>query len=334
MPVALARPASVVNLRERRQRRGAFADRGRLLRVDLVNNMPDSALFSTQRQFVKLLEEGARNYEITLGLMSMESVARADQARAEMAALYRTPASLRANPPDAVIFTGAEPRAAELDEEPYWRELTGLFDAAAALSFATLASCLAAHALVLHRDGVRRRRAADKWSGLYPLSLAAPHALTRGLRAGGVPHSRWNGLEEAELVDKGYRVLTRAGEAGVDMFVKEGEHLTLLFQGHPEYDGDTLAREYRRDVTRALDGGRPPRLPVNYFDAETERRLEAHVARMMRGEEAPHLPNAALAAPQAEWRARAGKVIENWLNEISARKLAANGPALRVRWGG
>ena len=281
-----------------------------------------------------MLEEGARNYEVTLGLMTLESLERGPEARAEMGDLYRAPANLRAAPPDAVIFTGAEPRAAELDEEPYWRELTGLFDAAQASTFATLASCLAAHALVLHRDGVRRRRSPDKWSGLYPLSLASPHALTRGLRAGGAPHSRWNGLEEADLVEHGYLVLTRAGNAGVDMFVKDDDHLSLFFQGHPEYDGDTLAREYRRDVTRALEGGRPPRLPVNYFDAETERRLESHVARMMRGEEAPHLPNSALAAPPAEWRGRVGRVVENWFNEISTRKQAALGPSLRVRWGG
>ena len=334
MPVALARPVGVASLRERRLRRGLFADRGRHLRVDLVNNMPDAALFSTQRQFVKLLEEGARGYDVTLGLMTLDTLERSAEARAEMAGLYRAPANLRASPPDAVIFTGAEPRAAELDEEPYWRELTDLFDVAQARTFATLASCLAAHALAWHRDGVRRRRSSQKWSGLYPLSLTKPHILTRGLRAGGVPHSRWNGLDEAELVAQGYVVLTRAGEAGVDMFMKDGDHLSLFFQGHPEYDGDTLAREYRRDVSRALEGGRPPRLPVNYFDPETERRLESHLARMMKGEEAPHLPNALLAAPQADWRRRSGRVVENWLNEISARKQAANGMSLRVRWGG
>jgi homoserine O-succinyltransferase len=334
MPVALARigpfdPAA----RERRQRRGVIGDRGRRLRVDLVNNMPDSALFSTQRQFVKLLEEGARGHEVTLGLMTMDAVERSAEARAEMASLYRPPAQLRSAPPDAVIFTGAEPKAAELDQEPYWAELTGLFDAARAHTFSTLASCLAAHALVWRRDGVRRRRSPDKWSGLYAVSSITPHALTRGLRAGAVPHSRWNGLDEADLVIKGYVVLTRTA-AGVDMFVKDDDHLTVCFQGHPEYDGDTLAREYRRDVGRAVAGGRRPAPPVNYFDRETEQRLEAHVERMLRGEEAPHLPNSALAAPQADWRARTGRLVENWLNEISARKQAASGASWRARFGG
>ncbi|MDE3176661.1 MAG: homoserine O-succinyltransferase [Pseudomonadota bacterium] len=337
MPVTLARPslAAVASLRERRQRPGVVQDRGRRLRIDLVNNMPDAAVFATQRQFIRLLEEGAASFDVTLGLVTLASVTRGDEARAEMAALYRAPADFAAAAPDAIIVTGAEPRAPELDQEPYWRELTNLFDAARAHSHATLASCLAAHAYVLHRDGVRRRRYARKWSGLYPTEIATPHRLTEGLVAVPTPHSRWNGLDEAELVAKGYLVLTRAGDAGVDMFAKDDDHLALLFQGHPEYDGDTLAREYRRDVGRALKDGAAPAPPVNYYDPETERALRAHVAAMMAGVEAPHLPGYALSAPEATWRVRDGVVIGNWLATISARKAAANGPGfLRARWGG
>ena len=76
-------------------------------------------------------------------------------------------------------MTGAEPRAAELNDEPYWGELTRLFDTAREHAFATLASCLAAHALVLHRDKVRRRREARKWSGLYATDVVAEHRVGR-----------------------------------------------------------------------------------------------------------------------------------------------------------
>ena len=59
-------------------------------------------------------------------------------------------------------------------------------------------------------------------------------------------------LPEARLLENGYRMLTRSAAAGVDAFVKkqDGGSLFAYFQGHPEYDTDSLLREYRRDVGR------------------------------------------------------------------------------------
>ena len=77
MPVTLIRPsppAEVANLRERRLRRGVLADRGRRLSVELVNNMPDAAVHATQRQFIRLLEDGAGAFDVSLGLMSLSTV--------------------------------------------------------------------------------------------------------------------------------------------------------------------------------------------------------------------------------------------------------------------
>ena len=339
MPVTIARnvaPGMLADLRERRIRRGALRDRGRRLRLDLVNNMPDSAVFATQRQFIRLIEEGARDFDITLGLTTLETVVRNPELKREMAALYRSRRDWETAPPDAILVTGAEPRAASLDEEPYWRELTSLFDFARARTVSTLASCLAAHALALHLDGVRRRRFARKWSGLYLSEITEAHPLTRGLDAGLTPHSRWNGLDEDELRAAGYVVLTRSHEAGVDIFLKDDGHLWLLFQGHPEYDADTLAREYRRDALRAVQGAaQPPEPPVNYYPDDREARLRAHVAAMIEGRESPHLPAEVMQAPPATWRRRGGLVIGNWLSEIAARKLDASGSNLqRARYGG
>ena len=157
MPVTIARPTtmnSIADLRERRLRLGMRQDRGRRLRIQLVNNMPDTAVFATQRQFIRLLEESAQAYDITLGLMTLGSVERSVDARREMAGLYRNASHFATSQTDAIIVTGAEPHAAELVDEPYWGELTWLFDIARERAFATLASCLAAHALVLHLDRV------------------------------------------------------------------------------------------------------------------------------------------------------------------------------------
>jgi homoserine O-succinyltransferase len=339
MPVTIERDRTnlwAATLRERRLRRGVIADRGRRLSIALVNNMPDSAVLATQRQFVRLLEAGAESFDVTLRLTTLGSVARSRETRREMAELYRSPADLALAAPDAIIVTGAEPRAAKLDEEPYWHELVALFDFARARTFATLASCLAAHALVLHRDAVQRVRFPRKWSGLYSTDVAAPHALTDSLGMGVTPHSRWNGLDERELEAKGYVVLTRSADSGVDMFAKDDDHLTLFFQGHPEYDNDTLAREFRRDVMRAVhEGAKPPEPPAGYYPPEVEARLRLSVAGMLAGTEAPHLPAEAMIGPEASWRRRGGVVINNWLTAIAARKAAAQAESFsRARLGG
>ena len=56
--------------------------------------------------------------------------------------------------------------------------------------------------------------------------------------------------------------------AGVDAFAKQDGSFFLFFQGHPEYEADTLLREYRRDVGRFLGGEREdyPAMPLGYFN--------------------------------------------------------------------
>ena len=97
----------------------------------------------------------------------------------------------------------------------------------------------------------------------HPLTAGAPPRFI-------VPHSRWNGLSEEDLVARGYSVLTRIAGVGVDTFVKEENSLFVFFQGHPEYDSDTLLREYRRDVGRYLnhEATTYPSIPLRLFRFE------------------------------------------------------------------
>ena len=77
-------------------------------------------------------------------------------------------------------------------------------------------------------------------------------------------------MPERALASCGYQILTRSAAAGVDTFAKQDGSLFLFFQGHPEYDADTLLREYRRDVARFLGGEREhyPAVPLGYFSDE------------------------------------------------------------------
>ena len=140
----------------------------------------------------------------------------------------------------------------------------------------TVWSCLAAHAAILHTDGIRRAKRNDKLFGIFECANVSDHPLTVGLPASfRLPHSRWNGVPEDQLLDCGFTVLAQSAEAGVDTFIKQQKRLFVFFQGHPEYDSDTLLREYRRDVGRYIKGESQtyPSVPQNYFDAATEDEL-------------------------------------------------------------
>src|ERR1700743_510922 len=66
------------------------------LTLGLVNNMPDSALKATERQFMRLVQAASENMRVNFQCFSLSSVARSKQARehiehdyADIADLYR-----------------------------------------------------------------------------------------------------------------------------------------------------------------------------------------------------------------------------------------------------
>jgi homoserine O-succinyltransferase len=343
MPVMIEsasfRPVSRA-LRERRLRRGSLRDRGRRLRIGLVNNMPDSALQATERQFSRLIESAAGEFDVRVTLVALDSVAREPIVREAMAETYRDPRQLRLSSPDAIIVTGAEPRAPRLPDEPYWDELTGLMDWSRHGVVSALYSCLAAHAAAYHRDGVVRRRLMHKLSGVYESEVVVDHELTRGLEHTVAPHSRFNALAECDLEFRGYLILTRSPEAGPDVFVRERDFLEVFWQGHPEYDRDTLAREYRRDMLRFLRGERPqaPRAPAHYFDPEALLRIEAAIANAGAADieaVAAALKPEALSPAVAFWQDAAARLMRNWLTAVARRKSLGQPDEIpAVRWGG
>lgn len=295
------------------------------LTIGLLNNMPDAALCATERQFAGLLAEAADGAEVELRLFALPGVPRGSEARATLAARYEPVAALPKARLDGLIVTGLEPRAADLRAEPYWPSLADVIDWTCDAGMPTIWSCLAAHAAVLRLSGVHRRALPAKLSGVFASEPVSGHPLVAGAAAPLLtPHSRLNGLAEAELVDTGYEILTRSRAAGVDAFVRRGRGLSLFLQGHPEYDADTLAREYLRDVGRFLKGQRPthPRPPTGYFDAATEAALGALAAGSQTAPSPARLPlyAAALerAAPRQTWRASAVRLYANWLAEVAA----------------
>jgi len=312
----------------------------RSITIGFVNNMPDAAIEATERQFVTLIRAAATETVIRLKLFAIPEMPRADHVREALAERYRDISELWDTRLDGVIVTGAEPRAASLKDEPYWQTLARLVDWARVNTASAVWSCLAAHAAVLHVDGVERQLLTEKRFGVFDCEVAAPHPLTKGVRPQPrIPHSRYNDLPEAALASSGYRIITRLDAAGADTFVAaEGsQSLFLYFQGHPEYEASTLLREYRRDIGRFLRGEREryPAMPHGFFDEEAAALASAFAARALRarGEELiADFPTSLLEARlENPWQDFAVGIYGNWVDYLVERRAERRAAALERR---
>jgi homoserine O-succinyltransferase len=300
-----------------------------VLTIGLINNMPDSALQATERQFMQLLRAAAGHVRIHFHCFSLPSVSRSQLAQSRIDRQYTDISDLGRLQIDGLIVTGAEPNAATLTEEPFWRDLTDIVDWAETNTRSTIWSCLAAHAAVLHLDGIERQRLNVKCSGVYDCSAVTDDWLTRDVPSPlKISHSRLNELRASDLVAGGYQLLTCSPEAGVDIFAKELRSHFIFFQGHPEYDALSLQREYLRDISRYLAGERDtyPAVPSGYFDTETENRLARYEKRARAERKLPlsvALPRLTL-RPDIAAGTAATAIFGNWLEYLSEGAKAAS----------
>jgi homoserine O-succinyltransferase/O-acetyltransferase len=303
--------------------RNSAARRG--VRLALVNNMPDTALAATEAQFCGLLDAAAGARPIRVRFTSFPELPRSPAALEHIARSYWPLDELLAEPLDALIVTGTEPRAPRLTDEPYWPRFPQLLGWAEAQRVPTIWSCLAAHAVVEHLDGICRQRLAHKRCGVFEHEILAGHPLLLDVGAPlSMPHSRWNELPVTALRAAGYTLLSWSAHSGADAFFRQRSSPMLFFQGHPEYEAETLLKEYRRDVGRYLDAQQPhyPTLPLGYFSPAATALLEEFRQQALTSRSASrleHFPFAAVAAAlRNTWRPAAVAIYRNWLSLVGA----------------
>jgi len=297
------------------------------LTIGLVNNMKDGALEATERQFTSLLDAASQDVTVRLLLFQLRGIARGEDVSLRVAGRYSATDALWDEPLDGLIVTGREPSTARLQDEPYWESFVQLLDWAQDHTRSTIWSCLAAHAAVLHLDGIARVRSTHKHCGLFDCEVLSDHPVTAGTSSRfRIPHSRWNGLDEQNLIKCGYEVLTRSECVGVDAFLRQNGSMFVFFQGHPEYEANTLLLEYRRDVSRYLRGEAAvyPSLPHTYFDDATSDSLRelGREALLFPREELLGKVTAILGKTQLHnsWQSTAVSIYRNWLHNLIVDK--------------
>ncbi len=310
-----------------RTQQAASGGDGRAVRIGLINNMADGAIARTEYHFTNLLQQAFTGTPLEVVYYSLPTISRSGKIREHVEASYQPFDGLWENPPDAVVVTGAEPRERNLKDELYWDSLAGLIDWLDVLGIPAMFSCLAAHAAVLHLDGIPRAGLKNKCFGVFEHEAEPDHPLMEG--AGErmwLPHTRWNQVNEADLAKAGYQILSRSDDVGVGFFAKKRRSMWLFCQGHPEYEGADLLREYRRDIGRFLSGQREtyPDLPRNYFlDTEIQmlHAFRQHAIALGHISVMEQFPRIKQGAPTWDaWRSPAIGVFANWLKQIPGTK--------------
>ncbi len=257
----------------------------RPLRVLLLNLMPTTVV--TETQIMRKLSNTPLQVEIELLRMASHHAKNASPAHLET--FYRTFDEVRGERFDGMIITGAPVEQLEFEEVDYWDELVEIMDWSLEHVHSVLHVCWGAQAALYHHYGVPKHPLAEKCFGVFPSRLLKPSSpLVRGFNdVSMMPHSRHTEMRFEDIVaNQNLEVIAFSDECGVTIAKSRDSKHFFVF-GHPEYDADTLKREYDRDVARGL----PVHVPQHYYPDDDPAR-----------------------EPLVTWRAEGQLLYTNWLN--------------------
>jgi homoserine O-succinyltransferase len=246
----------------------------RELHIGFLNMMPDAALRATERQFIRLVGSCNRIAQFFVYPFSLPALERSAETVDYIEQHYSEFENLRDAGLDALIITGANVVNPTLDEEAFWKPLVEVVDWARDNVASILCSCLATHAVLKHFHGIDRQPLPAKRWGVYSHRVSATyHPLLRDINTRfDVPHSRYNDISREQFEAAGLKILAESIEGGVHMAASPDQFRVFYMQGHPEYDANSLLKEYRRELYRYASSERdkPPPFPENYFSGEAE----------------------------------------------------------------
>ena len=297
----------------------------RELHIGFLNMMPDAALRATERQFIRLVGSCNRIAQFFVYPFSLPALDRSEESLGYIERYYSDFDRLRDAGLDALIITGANVANPELEDEPFWQPLMEVVEWAWDNVASMLCSCLATHAVLKHFHGIDRRPLPQKRWGVYSHRVSAKrHPLLRDINTRfDVPHSRYNDISRAQFEAAGLTVLAESADGGVHMAASPDQFRVFYMQGHPEYDANSLLKEYRRELYRyaSRERDRPPPLPRNYFLGEAERIALEALEAAARAREAGSAYDDTLEADvegllDNTWGDTAKAIINNWLGLV------------------
>jgi len=257
----------------------------RPLQIGLLNLMPKKE--QTETQFARLI--GASPIQIELTLIRMTEHQAKNASAAHMGAFYHAFQDIKHRNFDGLIITGAPIEHLPYEEVSYWDEMKEVMDWTQTNVLSTFGVCWGGMALIYHHHQVPKHMLPAKHFGCFRHHILSPSSpYLRGFSDDfTVPVSRWTEVRESD-VPEGLDILMQSDDVGPCLIEDKARRALYIFN-HLEYDSDTLAQEYQRDVVKSKDIA----VPLNYFPDDN-----------------PALP------PENRWRSHAHLLYGNWINEI------------------
>lgn len=257
----------------------------RPLRIAIVNLMPTK--IATETQLLRLLSNTPLQVDIDLVHTSSHESKNTDPEHLDR--FYTSLEHIRKNRYDGMIITGAPVETIPFEQVDYWDELVAIMDYSRRYVYSTLHICWGAQAGLYHHYGVEKYALPQKLFGVFEHQRHDDHIpLFRGFdERFPVPHSRYTDVRRRDIELRSELKILATSEQGGVCIVSAHEGRQVFITGHFEYDADTLALEYRRDVNKGLKID----VPEHYFPGND-----------------PAVP------PITTWRAHAHLLFVNWLN--------------------
>jgi len=257
----------------------------RPLKLLILNLMPTKII--TETQLLRKLSNTPLQIEVEL--LQTVSYEAKNVDKSHLDSFYRSFEEIKDNRYDGMIITGAPVENMAFEDVDYWPELCRIMAWTTTNVHSTFHICWGAQAGLYYHYGIPKYKLPKKLSGVYEHRLVTPKSpLFRGFDDTFLaPHSRYTEVRAEDILNVSDLTLMSVSDTAGVFAVKANNNRQFFVTGHPEYDGDTLAREYFRDQARDLDID----VPVHYFPGND-----------------PAQP------PHVSWRAHAQLLYTNWLN--------------------
>ena len=274
----------------------------RPLKVIILNIMPKK--IETECQLMRLLSNTP--LQVDIDLLQMASHTSKNTSSHHLEAFYKTFEEIKDRRYDGMIVTGAPVELLDFEKVDYWEEIKEIFEWSKTHVYSTLHICWAAQAGLYYHFGVPKYELPQKMFGIFPHKAEVENSqLLKGFDdIFFVPHSRNTEVRREDIEkEPQLEILTSSELSGVHIIAnKNGRQYFIT--GHSEYDRDTIAAEYFRDLDKGID----IQLPYNYFPEDNPENT-----------------------PVFSWRCTANLMFSNWLNYCVYQRTPYNLDELEIR---